>query len=291
MKNALLKRIGHYLSLIKFSHTIFAMPFALVGFFLAIKQNEFNFSYKLLILVILCMVFARSAAMAFNRYVDYRYDELNPRTKDREIPAGIISRPQVLLFVIISSLLFIVSAGLINNLTLALSPLALAIILGYSLTKKFTVLCHFILGLGLSLAPIGAYISVTEKFHVLPVIYSAIVLTWVGGFDIIYSLQDDEFDRRNNLFSIPANMGRKHALVLSAVAHIITTLLVVTAGMLGEGGYLFWTGALIFITLLVLQHIMVKHDDTSRVTVAFGTTNSIAGLVFGLLVIADLYVC
>ncbi|MBE0674771.1 MAG: UbiA family prenyltransferase, partial [Bacteroidales bacterium] len=216
------KKITSYFSLIKFSHTIFAMPFALTGFFLAATQDEYGFSLRLLILVILCMVFARSAAMAFNRFIDYRFDALNPRTSSREIPAGTISPNSALAFVIISSVLFIVAAGMINTLTLILSPVALLIILGYSLTKRFTALCHFILGLGLSLAPIGAYISVTNRFDVLPIIYSLIVLTWVGGFDIIYALQDDEFDRMQRLFSLPAVVGRKAALRLSVMSHSVT---------------------------------------------------------------------
>jgi 4-hydroxybenzoate polyprenyltransferase len=281
--------ISKYLSLIKFSHTIFAMPFAMTGYFLAASQDEYGFSLRLLVLVVLCMVFARSAAMAFNRYIDRRYDSLNPRTRVREIPAGLISHRAALWFVILSSVLFIASAGLINRLTLILSPVALMVVLGYSLTKRFTALCHFILGLGLSLAPIGAYISVTGRFDFLPLLYSAIVLTWVGGFDIIYALQDDEFDRIQKLFSLPARMGRKIALRLSELSHLITVILVVAAGITGEGGYLFWIGAGIFSLMLLAQHLLVKPDDLSRVTLAFATTNGIASILFSLFVIADLY--
>lgn len=288
MKN-LTTGISRYLSLIKFSHTIFAMPFAMTGFFLASTQKEYGFSFRLLILVVLCMIFARSAAMAFNRYIDRRYDSLNPRTSVREIPAGLISHRAALWFVILSSALFIASAALINRLTLYLAPVALLVVLGYSLTKRFTALCHFILGLGLSLAPIGAYISVTGRFDILPLIYSAIVLTWVGGFDIIYALQDDEFDRIQKLFSLPSRMGRKIALRLSEISHIATVALVVTAGFNGEGGYLFWIGAAVFSLMLLTQHLLVKPDDLTRVTLAFATTNGIASILFSLLVIADLY--
>jgi len=283
-------KITQYLSLIKFSHTIFAMPFALTGFFLAASQEEFGFSPRLLILVIVCMILARSAAMAFNRFIDRRYDSLNPRTSSREIPAGVISQRSALWFVMISSLLFITAAGLINKLTLFLAPVALLVILGYSLTKRFTALCHFILGLGLSLAPIGAYISVTNRFDLLPVIYSAIVLTWVGGFDIIYALQDDEFDRIQKLFSLPAKMGRQVALRLSVASHILTVLLVIVAGVLGNGGYLYIIGASIFSALLLVQHKLVKPDDLSRVTLAFATTNGIASIIFACFVIADIYI-
>jgi 4-hydroxybenzoate polyprenyltransferase len=282
-------KISHYLSLIKFSHTIFAMPFALTGFFLAAIQEQYGLRLTTLLLIIACMILARSAAMAFNRYIDSRYDALNPRTKVREIPAGIISHRSALIFVIITSVLFIVAAGLINSLTLWLSPVALMVILGYSLTKRFTALCHFILGLGLSLAPIGAYISVTGKFDTLPLIYSAIVLTWVGGFDIIYALQDDEFDRLQKLFSLPSVMGRKIALRMSELSHLLTAAFVIAAGVTGEGGYLFWIGAGIFTMMLLVQHLLVKPDDLSRVTLAFGTTNGIASILFSLFVIADLY--
>lgn len=282
--------ISTYLSLVKFSHTIFAMPFAFIGYFLAASDESYGFSLRLLILVVLCMIFARSAAMAFNRYADYRFDALNPRTSGREIPSGMIRRRAALVFVIVTSGLFILTTAFINKLALLLSPVALAVVLGYSLTKRFTALCHFILGLGLSLAPIGAYIAVTNRFDLLPLIYSVIVLTWVGGFDIIYALQDDDFDRLQKLFSLPAVMGRKTALRLSALSHLITAFLIVAAGVAGKGGYLFWAGAGIFIVLLIFQHRIVKHDDLSRVNMAFATTNGIAGMLLALFVIADLYV-
>ena len=226
---------------------------------------------------------------AFNRYIDRRYDSLNPRTSVREIPAGLISHRAALWFVILSSALFIASAALINRLTLFLAPVALLVVLGYSLTKRFTALCHFILGLGLSLAPIGAYISVTGRFEILPLIYSAIVLTWVGGFDIIYALQDDEFDRLQKLFSLPSRKGRKIALRLSELSHLATVSLVVAAGINGEGGYLYWIGAGVFSLMLLVQHLLVKPDDLTRVTLAFATTNGVASILFSLFVIADLY--
>jgi len=169
--------IKNYLSLVRFSHTVFAMPFALIGFTLAITRGNEEFSIKLLLLIILCMIFARNAAMGFNRIADQRYDALNPRTRNREIPSGKISMKAAIIFVVVNSLLFIITTGFINWLTLGLAPVALAVILGYSLTKRITSLCHFILGLGLSLAPVGAYISVTGQFALLPVIYSLIVLT------------------------------------------------------------------------------------------------------------------
>ncbi len=289
MRN-LIKATRDYFSLVKFSHTIFAMPFALIGFTLAVSGNEYQFSVRLLVLVILCMVFARNAAMGFNRLVDRRFDSLNPRTANREIPAGRISPEKAALFVIINTILFIICAGFINRLTLFLSPVALLIVLGYSLTKRITWLCHFILGLGLSLAPIGAYISVTGTFNILPVIYSFIVLTWVSGFDIIYALQDDEFDRKLNLHSLPSFSGRKNALLISVILHIATFILIVAAGLTGKGTILYWTGAAIFSVLLVWQHLLVKPDDLSRVTLAFQTTNGIASILYALFVILDVII-
>jgi 4-hydroxybenzoate polyprenyltransferase len=265
------------------------MPFALIGFSLAVSGKDADLSIRVLVLVILCMIFARNAAMGFNRIADKKYDALNTRTKKREIPAGIISSGTAALFVIVNAVLFIVTTGFINWLTLCLSPVALLVIIGYSFTKRFTSLCHFVLGLGLSLAPIGAYISVTGKFNVLPLIYSFIVLTWVSGFDIIYALQDDEFDKENRLYSLPSAIGRKKALAISVSVHIITFLLVVTAGILGKGGPLFWSGATVFTFLLIYQHSIVRHDDISKVNVAFGTTNGIASILFSVFVIFDLF--
>ncbi len=282
--------ISKYFSLVKFSHTVFAMPFAMIGFALGITVGEFNFSLRLLLLIILSMVFARNAAMGFNRLADKKFDALNPRTKSREIPSGKISSGAASAFVIINALLFIITTYFINNLAFWLSPVALLVILGYSLTKRITALCHLVLGLGLSLAPIGAYISVTGKFEILPVIYSFIVLTWSSGFDIIYALQDDDFDRSADLYSIPSIIGRKNALLVSSGLHMITFILVIIAGLKESSGYFFWTGAIIFSLLLLYQHIIVKHNDLSRVNLAFGTTNGFGSIIFALFVIIDLYI-
>jgi len=282
------RSVRAYFSLVKFSHTVFAMPFALIGFSLAVSSPEFNFNIRLLLLMILCMILARNTAMGFNRLADKDFDALNPRTSKREIPAGIISARAATIFVFINAILFIITTGFINRLTLILSPVALIVIIGYSFTKRFTSLCHFVLGLGLSLAPIGAYISVTGKFSLHPLIYSFIVLSWVSGFDIIYALQDDEFDKSVSIHSLPSATGRKKALAISIFVHSITFVLVMAAGIYGKGGILFWTGALIFILLLVYQHSIVKFNDLSKVTLAFGTTNGIASILFAIFVILDL---
>ena len=276
-----------YLSLIKFSHTIFAMPFAFIGFFLATKSYEFE--WITLVYVIFCMVFARSAAMAFNRYIDREIDTANPRTaKAREIPNGSIKANSALLFVVINSLLFIATTYLINPLCLALSPIALLVVLGYSYTKRFTSLCHLILGLGLALAPIGAYLAVSGEFNIIPLFFSAAVLFWVSGFDIIYSLQDEEFDKTHELHSIPVLLGKKNALMLSNILHLLTFSALSIAGSLGDFSLYYWIGFSIFSALLVYQHTLVKENDLSKVNLAFFTTNGIASLIFGAFVIADL---
>lgn len=282
-------KIRDYFSLVKFSHTVFALPFALIGFSLGISTTDHQFNLRLLLLILLCMVFARNAAMGFNRFADRRFDALNPRTSTREIPSGKINLRAAAIFVILNAILFVVAAGFINRLTLLLSPVALLVILGYSLTKRITWLCHFILGLGLSLAPIGAYISVTGKFNYISLIYSFIVITWVSGFDIIYALQDDEFDRDNRLHSIPSWAGRKGAIRISAAVHLITFILVIAAGIVSSHGFPFWTGAGIFSLLLLYQHIIVKPNDISRVNLAFATTNGVASIMFAIFVICDMF--
>ena len=186
-------------------------------------------------------------------------------------------------------MLFVSSTFFINELVFWLSPVALFIILAYSLTKKYTSICHFILGLGLSLAPIGAYLSVSEQFALLPVLFSFVVLFWVSGFDIIYALQDEEFDNLENLKSIPAFLGKPKALKVSFSIHIIVALLIVFVGFYGSFGLLFWIGSLIFIVLLFYQHFIVKADDLSRINLAFFTTNGIASVVFAIFVIFDFY--
>lgn len=287
--------MNKYLSLVKFAHTVFAMPFALLGYFLAVQLPGHGFDVKLLLLVVLCMVFARNAAMAFNRYLDRNIDKANPRTATREIPAGIISPKSALLFVALNSVAFIVTTWFINPLCFYLSPVALLIILGYSFTKRFSALCHLVLGMGLALAPVGAYIAVTAEFAMLPVLYGFAVLFWVSGFDIIYALQDADFDKSMQLHSIPSALGREKALKLSEFLHLLCALCIVVATWMAQLHYqeinwLAWVAAVFFIGSLVYQHLLVKPDDLSRVNLAFFTTNGIASLVFGGLTILDLLI-
>lgn len=235
------------------------------------------------------MVFARSAAMAFNRWLDRHFDAKNPRTATREIPAGIISEKGALWFTIACSILFIATTFSINSTVFYLSPIALFVILFYSYTKRFTALCHLVLGLGLSLSPIGAYLCIHPQFNWLPVLFSGMVLTWVSGFDIIYALQDIDFDRSLELRSIPARLGPKGALLASSALHAITALLVVFAGVYGHFHFLYWLGASNFIGLLIYQHLIVKPNDLSRVNMAFANTNGVASISFAVITIISLF--
>ncbi|GEO10867.1 UbiA-like polyprenyltransferase [Segetibacter aerophilus] len=299
--------VKSYLSLVKFSHTIFAMPFAMIGFFLGVVRAGyinvasssdagnhvagFFASEKVIkfILVVLCMITARSAAMAFNRYLDKNFDAKNPRTAIREIPAGIISANSALMFVIINSIVFIACTWFINTICFFLSPVALFVILFYSYTKRFTALCHLVLGLGLSLAPIGAYLAITGRFDLLPVLFSFAVLFWVSGFDIIYALQDVDFDISQNLYSIPSVLGKQKALRVSELLHFLSAVLVIIAGFVASFGLLYWIGVVVFSGMLIYQHSIVKPNDLRRVNLAFMTANGIASVVFACFVLADMF--
>ena len=278
-----------YLSLVTFSHTIFAMPFAFIGFFLAISTTSNTFSWFKLALMVLCMVFARNAAMAFNRYLDRKIDAKNPRTQERDIPSGRISVNNALLFTCANCLMFVAATWFINPLCFYLSPVALFIILGYSFTKRFTALCHLVLGLGLSLAPIGAYLVVTGKFALLPLLFSFAVLCWVSGFDIIYALQDEEFDRAENLHSIPSYLGREKALTLSNILHILAALFVIAPLFFTPLTWPYYIGLGIFIGMLYYQHRLVKPNDLTKVNFAFMTTNGIASVAFAVCFLFDIY--
>ncbi|MBN8838385.1 MAG: UbiA family prenyltransferase [Sphingobacteriia bacterium] len=284
--------VKNYLSLVKFSHTIFAMPFALIGFFLGASQPTFyNLQHLALIfvLVIVCMVSARSAAMAFNRYLDRHFDARNPRTAIREIPKGIISAESALRFVILSSLIFITATYFINSICFYLSPVALFVILFYSYTKRFTPLCHLVLGLGLSLAPIGAYLAVTGVFNMVPILFSLAVIFWVSGFDVIYALQDVEFDQSQQLYSIPSVFGKSKALKVSELLHVLSAACVITVGIYAHFHFFYWIGIAVFVGMLLYQHSLVKPDDLSKVNIAFMTANGIASVVFALFVITDIF--
>jgi 4-hydroxybenzoate polyprenyltransferase len=276
-----------YLSLVTFSHTIFAMPFAFIGFFLAVTTTSYRFEWQKLVFMLFCMVFARNSAMAFNRYLDRNIDAKNPRTKVRDIPAGRISPTAALTFTLINCALFITTTWFINRLCFYLSPVALLVVLGYSATKRFTALCHLVLGLGLSLAPIGAYLVVTGEFALLPVFFSLSVLCWVSGFDIIYALQDEDFDRSQKLHSIPAWLGKVNALRLSSFLHVLSAAFIIMPVIFTPVGWPYYVGIAFFCSMLIYQHRLVKPNDLSRVNFAFMTTNGIASVVFAVFFLLD----
>lgn len=288
--------VKNYLSLVKFSHTIFAMPFALIGFVLGVANLKSsntgvptNELILLFFLVLVCMVSARSAAMGFNRYLDRHFDQLNPRTAIREIPAGIIKAEKALGFVVVNSFIFIVTTYFINPICFYLSPVALFVILFYSYTKRFTYLCHLVLGIGLSLAPIGAYLAVTGVFDLLPLLFSFAVVFWVSGFDIIYALQDAEFDKTQSLYSMPSHWGGEQALRMARFFHLMSASFVVAAYIVGNFHWIYLLGLIVFIGMLIYQQSIVKANDLSRVNLAFMTANGIASIVFSIFVITAIF--
>jgi len=290
-----MSQVKNYLSLVKFSHTIFAMPFALIGFVLGLRnhfihQSSVDQIWFKFFLVLVCMVTARSTAMAFNRYLDRHFDKLNPRTAIREIPAGIIKAEKALVFIGINMAIFIIATYFINAICFYLSPVALFVILFYSFTKRFTYLCHLVLGIGLSLAPIGAYLAVTGSFDVLPLLFSFAVIFWVSGFDIIYALQDIDFDQSQSLYSIPSQWGLKQALSISRVLHVLSAAFVIAAYFVGGFHFLYLFGLLIFIGMLIYQQSIVKPHDLSKVNLAFMTANGIASIVFSFFVIGAMLI-
>jgi len=287
--------VKNYFSLVKFSHTIFALPFALIGFVLGYREiwlQHRTVDHILLkfILVLLCMVSARSTAMAFNRYLDRHFDKLNPRTAIREIPAGIIKAEKALLFIFINASIFIAATYFINPICFYLSPVALFVILFYSYTKRFTYLCHLVLGVGLSLAPIGAYLAVTGSFALLPLLFSFSVVFWVSGFDIIYALQDIDFDQSQSLYSIPSHWGLRKALRISRVLHVYSASFVILAYFVGGFHFLYILGLFVFVGMLFYQQRIVKPHDLSKVNLAFMTANGIASIVFSIFVIGAVLV-
>jgi 4-hydroxybenzoate polyprenyltransferase len=264
--------------MIRFSHSIFALPFAYSAIVLAGNKTEITVSK--IIWITIAMISARSAAMGFNRLADHRLDARNPRTKTRALPAGRISISAVRIFVSFSLIVFILSSAMLNKLALILSPLAVFIILFYSFTKRFTVMSHYILGLSLGIAPVGGWIGITGAFNYLPVLMSAGVLFWVAGFDIIYSLSDIEIDRKERLMSIPAQYGVNRALWISRFSHIIAFMFFSAVYLLNCVLFLSFVFLAIILTMLLFQHISLKPEEEKSVERAFFFGNSIISLVF-----------
>ncbi len=271
--NSFLTRTKLILEMVKFEHTIFALPFALISFVLASRRPPGSFSADTLLWIVLAMVGARSAAMAFNRIADADLDAQNARTSRRHIPAGLLSRAQVWLFLAAAILLFELAAWRLNRLCLLLSPVALFAILGYSYTKRFTSLCHLFLGFAIGIAPIGAWLAVRGQFDVVPVLIGCAVMLWIGGFDIIYALQDYDFDRSSALFSLPKALGKSKALLVSRLMHSLMLGVLVAIGVLYGLHMLYFLGVGVVAGLIVYEHSLVKPDDLSRVDLAFFTLN------------------
>ncbi|HMM34902.1 MAG TPA: UbiA-like polyprenyltransferase [Thermoanaerobaculia bacterium] len=273
-----------FLSLVVFAHTVFALPFALLSAILAANGIPDG---RTLLWVLVAMVGARSAAMSFNRTVARHVDAKTPRTARREIPAGVVSPAAAALFCVVSAALFVLAAAQLNRLCLNLSPVALAVVLGYSYAKRFTVAAHLVLGLSLAIAPVGAWVAVTGAFALPPVLLGLAVVFWVAGFDVIYSLQDEEFDRREGLRSIPARFGAPRALQVARLFHGATLVLFYAVFLAVDGGWLFGAAVVVAGVFLVRQHRLVSPTDLTRVDAAFFTANGWLSVAFLLLGAAD----
>lgn len=277
--------LGKYASLVKFAHTVFALPFALVAFLLALQEPGTHFTWILLLQLLGCMVFARNAAMGFNRWADREIDARNPRTAGRDVPAGRITPRQALAFTLVNAVLFVIVAWTINPLCGGLSFVALIFLLGYSYLKRFTWLCHFGVGAALSIAPAGAYIAVTGHFSTAALLLSLIVFLWSSGFDILYALADEEIDRAEGLHSIPQRFGRKRAMQIAWAVHlpefVLIPLFLLKAGLTDFWGV---AAGIFFLAMLIWQHLIISPQDLSRLNAAFFTANGIASIVFCVLV-------
>ena len=279
------KKIRIIFEMIKFEHTIFALPYAVMSAFLA--SNGWPNLLKIL-WIIVAMVGARSCAMAFNRIVDLKYDKINPRTSNRALPAGLIKISSVWAFTIASALLFVVAAYMLNRLAFVLSPVALLVILSYSCSKRFTTLTHLWLGLSLAIAPIGAWIAIKGEFAFVPILLGLAVMLWTAGFDIIYACQDKEFDEKFGIHSIPKRFGIKRALQISSMMHLITVLVLLSLPLLTELKYIYLSGVGLVSILLVYEHAIVKPNDLSRVNLAFFTLNGMVSLGLMVMSVADI---
>lgn len=281
----LMKNLLVILEMIKFEHTVFALPFAFLGAFIAARGFPGGATS---FWIVVAMFGARSAAMAFNRLIDRNFDALNPRTSERALPKGILRPSGVLLFIVASSALFLFASAMLNPLALALSPLALLIVFFYSYTKRFTSFSHLVLGLALGIAPVGGWVAVTGTLDLPPFLLTAAVLFWVAGFDIIYACQDSDFDRKHGLFSIPARLGVRSALRVSMLFHSLMLLFLAVAFVIFSLSFLSWLGLLLVATALLYEHSLVSHDDLTRVNAAFFTMNGVVSVTLSLFVGLDL---
>jgi 4-hydroxybenzoate polyprenyltransferase len=283
--NSLPRQLRLTLEMIKFSHTLFALPFALLSAVLAAGGVP---PLSILAKILAAMVGARSAAMAHNRLADLDIDAANPRTAARALPSGTLSVRFVRIFLVVSILLFLAAAASLNRLTLLLSPVALALLLLYAYTKRYTAASHLALGLCLALAPIGAWIAVRGSFAILPVLLGLAVLVWTAGFDVLYALQDEEHDRHSGLKSVPARWGTNAALVISAALHAAMIPLLIAVWRMAGGGVLFAAGIVVTVAGLVYQHSIVRPGDLSRINTAFFIANGLVSVTLAACGIADI---
>ncbi len=272
--------------MVKLPHTVFALPMAYVAAILSVGVWP---GFDKMILITLAMIGIRNGAMAFNRLADAQYDAKNPRTAGRAIPAGLVTPAQVMVFVVFCAVLFLVSAYFLNPLAFAISPLALAAVYSYSYAKRFTPYSHVFLGFCLGGAPIGAWVGVTGKLEALPIVLSLAITLWVAGFDILYSCQDMEFDRKAGLHSIPQRFGLAKALRISSVLHLFTFICLLIVMYMADLGLIFGIGLLVIGGLLIYEHILVKPDDLSRIKLAFCTVNGIISISLLVFTIADVF--
>ena len=286
-----MSKIGDYLSLVKFSHTIFAMPFALLSFTYAWMTAEHDsVLWVVLLQVVACMVFARNVAMGFNRWADRKIDAENPRTANREIPAGVISSRGAVVFIVVNALLFVATTLTINPLCAWLSPVALFVVMFYSYCKRFTAMAHMVLGLSLGIAPVGAYMAVTGTTVAECWLLAVVVMTWCAGFDIIYALQDAEFDRKRGLHSIPSHFSARTSLVISALLHVVSIAVLVLFAMSQPQSWLLYLGCALFATILGMEHYLVTPTKQRNIGIAFGTFNAMASMTLAVCLIANLLI-
>lgn len=283
---AMIARTRLILEMIKFEHTIFALPFALISALLASRPLLIPSGSKLL-WILVAMVGARSAAMAYNRIADAKIDAENPRTANRHIPAGLIDRTQVWIFLAVATGLFELAAWKLNPLCFALSPVALAVLFGYSYTKRFTYLCHAVLGVATGMAPIGAWLAVRGSFSPIPLLLGAAVMLWIGGFDIIYALQDYEVDVKSPLFSLPKRLGKGGALTVSRLMHLAMILLLIAIGITAQLHTVYFLGVLAVLCLIAYEQSLVRPNDLSRVNLAFFTLNGWISVTLFCFVVLD----
>jgi len=270
--------------MVKFSHSVFALPFAVAGAALATREHSFN--WMQVVWIVVAMVCARNAAMGFNRLVDRRLDRANPRTAGRELPSGVLSPVAVGLFTALLLAGFVLAAAALNRLCLLLSPLAILIILGYSFTKRFTWGSHLFLGLALAIAPVGGWVAIAGRFALTPWLLAAAVLLWVAGFDIIYSCQDAAHDRKVGLYSTPSRFGIRSALIIARTFHVMALLMLAAVGITAGLHLAYHVGLILIAGLFLWEHRLVRADDMSRVDIAFFNMNGIIAVLYLVVILA-----